>query len=836
MDTKSNGIDNKTEATTNKSEETTKQLTQKTQEEIYSPPPAGSIAYKLQAKWIRTLLFILSGFLVAYGLTAIMALSCFEYCWDIESAVMGEQRYTDKSADSIENKVFTNEIENLYGSLCVISSQVLRYDNSSFEYLNSVSSELHSTADSAFLDEGSDFKTIALDDNRFEYFIGYSDKCYTNIDGLSAGSGYDEIAAKLKSDDAFYIRLGDKIYTGGSNKQRIGITDYEYDSSFRQAEPKLPLGAAYYDEDYKAHIYNYYNYSSYTTVFENEDMFMEEISEADDDESAHIPYYKGGVRYKYNEKLDELIAEKTLTKLDDSGIKVAIGVKPYSDKTAAVISKDDQISVSKGLVISLLPVGAVLFVITIMLMVRCGYSRDTGLFEASKWFDKRFSAELFVLSAMAAMAAEISLHDSLSGDIKIAFDRKNLVFFGSFALGTFLLWIIGFGSVLVILRKLKTRNFFRTSLIVKLLMFITKGINTACEKGGQRLMLSPYNKLTLSRKILIRNAIFGVMTAILIITSAVICTSGGWSADDTILASIYVTVYAVYFIWFFLSTLDHFHNAEILCEKLDTVSRGEKFEGEKVSKDSPFFEYFKSLDTLDERIKVQTQEMVKSERTKVELVTNVSHDLKTPLTSIISYTYLLSKEDMSDEAKDYVKILQQKSEKLKSIVNDVFTLAKAASGAEIKNERLDLTMLVNQTAASNQDIIDRSGVTVKVTTPEMPVHIMGDGDKLSRVFQNLLDNALKYSLKGTRVFIEMTMTDDKAQVAFKNTSAEEMSFTAEEITERFTRGDKSRTDGGSGLGLSIAKTFTEASGGKFHIELDGDMFKAITEFDLLYHY
>ena len=107
---------------------------------------------------------------------------------------------------------------------------------------------------------------------------------------------------------------------------------------------------------------------------------------------------------------------------------------------------------------------------------------------------------------------------------------------------------------------------------------------------------------------------------------------------------------------------------------------------------------------------------------------------------------------------------------------------------------------------------------------------MGDGDKLSRVLQNLLDNALKYSLRGTRVFIELKVSDDYAGVHFKHTSAEEMSFTAEEITERFTRGDKSRSDGGSGLGLSIAKTFTEACGGEFRVELEGDMFKAVAVF------
>lgn len=303
-----------------------------------------------------------------------------------------------------------------------------------------------------------------------------------------------------------------------------------------------------------------------------------------------------------------------------------------------------------------------------------------------------------------------------------------------------------------------------------------------------------------------------------------------WPAEEMGILEAYLTFYAVYFIWYLLSGLDYFHDSDKLCDKLDAISEGREYDGEAMRKTSPFYTRFKGLDNLDEKIKKQADEMVKSEKTKVELVTNVSHDLKTPLTSIISYIYLLSKEDMSDEAKDYVKVLQTKSEKLKTIVNDVFSLAKAASGAEIKNERLDLAMLVNQTVASNSDITEKAGITLKTKIPDKSVYIIGDGDKLSRVFQNLYDNAMKYSLDGTRVFIDMQVHGDTAQVYFKNTSAYEMNFTAEEITERFARGDKSRTDGGSGLGLSIAKTFTEACGGAFRIELEGDMFKAVVEF------
>ncbi len=210
------------------------------------------------------------------------------------------------------------------------------------------------------------------------------------------------------------------------------------------------------------------------------------------------------------------------------------------------------------------------------------------------------------------------------------------------------------------------------------------------------------------------------------------------------------------------------------------------------------------LDSISETVNEAVEERIKSERMKIELVANVSHDLKTPLTSIISYIDLLKKSDLDDEASAYVQILDKKSQKLKSIVADVFSLAKATSGIDVSMEELDFVMLFNQSLADADDKIKQSGKTVKVTVSEDSAPIVGDGAKLYRVFQNIIDNAL----------------------TAKNTSSYPIDFTPEEITERFVRGDSSRTDGGSGLGLSIAKSFTEACGGRFDIVLDGDMFKA----------
>lgn len=229
------------------------------------------------------------------------------------------------------------------------------------------------------------------------------------------------------------------------------------------------------------------------------------------------------------------------------------------------------------------------------------------------------------------------------------------------------------------------------------------------------------------------------------------------------------------------------------------------------------------------------EEQMKSERMKISLVTNVSHDLKTPLTSIISYVDLLSKEeDLSETSRDYVNILKQKSDRLKQIVSDLFDLAKSTSGdITIYYEQLDLKKLIEQTLGDMEDKIEASGLQLKIKLPSEPVNIIADGKKLYRVFQNVIDNVLKYSLIGTRAFIELEKINGIATATIKNTACYEMDFTEEEILQRFTRGDKSRTTEGSGLGLSIAESFTNVCGGRFKIAVDGDLFKVIISFDAL---
>ncbi len=220
---------------------------------------------------------------------------------------------------------------------------------------------------------------------------------------------------------------------------------------------------------------------------------------------------------------------------------------------------------------------------------------------------------------------------------------------------------------------------------------------------------------------------------------------------------------------------------------------------------------------------------LKSERLKTELITNVSHDLRTPLTSIMTYSELLKKEDISEEErKKYIDIVEQKSKRLKVLIDDLFEVSKMASGnIELVIERVDIVQLMNQALGEYDEKIKESSLAFKVSSSSPHIYAMVDGRKMWRVFDNIISNILKYSLENTRVYISTKETDNNIIISFKNISKYELEENIVELLERFKRGDKSRNTEGSGLGLAIAQSIVDNHGGKLDIELDGDLFKTI---------
>lgn len=220
---------------------------------------------------------------------------------------------------------------------------------------------------------------------------------------------------------------------------------------------------------------------------------------------------------------------------------------------------------------------------------------------------------------------------------------------------------------------------------------------------------------------------------------------------------------------------------------------------------------------------------MKSERFKTELITNVSHDLKTPLTSIVSYVDLLKKENIENEkAQEYIEVIDRQSKKLKKLTEDLVEASKASSGAvTVNRENLNIGELINQSVGEFSEKLEAANITPVINLPEEEVNVFTDGRLLWRVFDNLIQNIIKYAQPGTRAYFDLTPYNGKAVLCIKNISREPLNMSSEALMERFVRGDSSRGSDGNGLGLSIAKSLTELCGGTFELFLDGDLYKAV---------
>jgi len=241
----------------------------------------------------------------------------------------------------------------------------------------------------------------------------------------------------------------------------------------------------------------------------------------------------------------------------------------------------------------------------------------------------------------------------------------------------------------------------------------------------------------------------------------------------------------------------------------------------------------KEMQSIQKGFKKAVNEEVKSQRMKTELITNVSHDLKTPLTSIITYVDLLKDENITiEKRKEYLDTLDRKSQRLKELIEDLFEVSKATSGdIHLNIVEVDLVALMKQTLLELDDKIKKSALIIKTTYPKEKVILLLDSQRMFRVFENLILNITKYAMKSSRVYIDIISREDKVEIILKNMTANEIDFSVGDIVERFVRGDKARNTEGSGLGLAIAKSFVELQGGQLSINVDGDLFKVIITFD-----
>ncbi|MDY5097104.1 HAMP domain-containing sensor histidine kinase [Clostridium sp.] len=300
-------------------------------------------------------------------------------------------------------------------------------------------------------------------------------------------------------------------------------------------------------------------------------------------------------------------------------------------------------------------------------------------------------------------------------------------------------------------------------------------------------------------------------------------------------ANIFAVVFVVLYLFLLIPLLfkDALGYARIIKATRDMANGNlDVFIKESGSKE--VMELASNINKIKTGFKISIDEQVKNERLKSELVANVSHDLKTPLTSIINYTDLLGREELTEEERsDYLKILNNKSLRLKALIEDLFEVSKMNSGkVELERDEVDVVELINQSIGELSYMYDEKKLDFRVNSFMQPIMLKLDGKKMARVFENLISNALKYSLDNTRVYVDIEKREGQGVlICFKNISAYEMNFDADEIFDRFKRGDASRNSNveGSGLGLAIAKGIVELHGGRMYIEKDGDMFKVFIE-------
>ena len=304
-------------------------------------------------------------------------------------------------------------------------------------------------------------------------------------------------------------------------------------------------------------------------------------------------------------------------------------------------------------------------------------------------------------------------------------------------------------------------------------------------------------------------------SAILIILASV------YVADNPVLIAV-IIIGSVYFIY---NKVTSFQKIQ---EGLQIAKNGDYEYKIELDGNGEFRQLSEDINEITSGLKIAVQNEVKSEKQKTELITNVSHDIRTPLTSIISYVDLLKREGLtSQNAPKYLDVLERKSNRLKKLTEDLFEAAKATSGSiEPKFEKVHINSLIEQVLGELDEKIHESNLTFKVTASNEKIYAKADGRLLSRVMENLLSNIFKYALKDSRVYIVIFEDENYVSVSFKNISAYELNISVDELMERFKRGDESRSSEGYGLGLAIAGSLMEVQEGLLDISIDGDLFKA----------
>lgn len=444
-----------------------------------------------------------------------------------------------------------------------------------------------------------------------------------------------------------------------------------------------------------------------------------------------------------------------------------------------------------------------------------------------KWVSKiPFEVWIIIVSftvAVLIVSSGYMIHPALNGQLN-HFIGFNVEWFTAskkviWALN-FINWFVGFGIVffatLIIkyIFNLGIKEYFkRRTILGRILMFFVTIIKRTLDEVTKVDLREKNNKLII--KLLVINAVI-----LLIITSI-------WFFGIPVV--IFYSIVLFFVIRKYVDKISEKYSK--LREATSKIAQGKL--DVNIEEDLGLFESFKEdLKEIQKGFKKAVDEEVKSQKMKTDLISNVSHDLKTPLTAIITYADLLKDENLLEEKrKQYIETLDRKAQRLQVLIEDLFEMSKATSGNITLNiENIDVVSLMKQTLLELEDKLEEANLSVRNNMPESKVILPLDSQRTFRVFENLVINMTKYAMPNTRVFIDIIENEKYVEIIMKNMAAEEITFNVNTIAERFVRGDESRNTEGSGLGLAIAKSFVELQGGTFNISVDGDLFKVTIKF------
>lgn len=465
----------------------------------------------------------------------------------------------------------------------------------------------------------------------------------------------------------------------------------------------------------------------------------------------------------------------------------------------------------------------------LLVLLFCGAGRRPGREEVVlNWHDKiPYDLYLAVQVVANALVWGLSLVEGI-WYLSYNEDLAGLVWVAATGLGGSIL-ILAF--LLTTVSRIKARTIFRNTIIWRLLAWLlglVKKLFAAVKRCGNALSRAVHT-LPMVWRIVVLFLIYlagALLTAVLLIVGIVWFFYDGWAVLLTLLMIVAVPAWHGFALYLICRWALQWRRIREATQAVVAGQTEVQIDTEKYYPDLK--EHAEQLNGLGLAIDNAVGERMKSERFKSELITNVSHDLKTPLTSIINYVDLLKKEEIENStAREYIEVLDRKSQRLKKLTEDLVEASKASTGAlTVTKERLDVVQLIRQALGEYEEKLANAGLLLVTKLPETPVYINADGRHVWRVLDNLLNNCAKYALEGTRVYLDAVTEERNVVITVKNISRQELNVPPEQLVERFVRGDESRTTEGSGLGLSIARSLVDLQGGQFGLDIDGDLFKA----------